>query len=262
MLDEASIITAMRRPGKLTCSCVSDEYGSASAMTKNGTPTRNSSSAPWRTSAVNLEPPLQSSTAGSATCVRPAFVRAQRPQDEHRRAQPDQHHRRDDRVVAMGEQQIGGARVPPLDHHLPDDGRNLGYRDHARLSSALPARQAASRFMIQNCSSFTRLSTCLAVASDSSRAASSSAPSRPKCAVVKVVSARASDSSSSVRLAFAVPPRELASDGQRRHGAGDRDRVCRAAIPLSESAGRPPGRPRPSADSLFAGSRLTGRPSM
>ncbi len=25
MLDEASIMSAMRRPGKLTCSCVSDE---------------------------------------------------------------------------------------------------------------------------------------------------------------------------------------------------------------------------------------------
>ena len=36
MLDEASIITAMRRPGYDTSSRVSDEYGSASAMTKNG----------------------------------------------------------------------------------------------------------------------------------------------------------------------------------------------------------------------------------
>src|SRR3954467_14134322 len=74
MLDEASIISAMRRPGKLTCSCVSDEYGSANAITKNGNPARNRISAPWRTIDVH-DPPLQSSTAGSATCVRPAFLR-------------------------------------------------------------------------------------------------------------------------------------------------------------------------------------------
>src|SRR5436189_80986 len=71
MLDEASIIRAMRRPGKLTCSCVRDEYGSASASTKNGRPARTSSSAPWRTMEIH-DPPLQSRTAGSATCVRPA----------------------------------------------------------------------------------------------------------------------------------------------------------------------------------------------
>src|SRR5882757_9526442 len=74
MLDEASIINAMRRPGKLTCSWVSDEYGSASASTKNGKPQRNRINAPWRTIDVH-DPPLQSSTAGNATCVRPALLR-------------------------------------------------------------------------------------------------------------------------------------------------------------------------------------------
>src|SRR3954466_4640697 len=74
MLDEASIISAMRRPGKLTCSWVSEEYGSAKASTKNGKPARNRISAPWRTIDVQ-EPPLQSSTAGRATWVRPALFR-------------------------------------------------------------------------------------------------------------------------------------------------------------------------------------------
>src|SRR5439155_653466 len=50
MLDEASIIMAIRRPGNDTSSRVIDENGSASAMTKNGTPATNSSRAPWRTS--------------------------------------------------------------------------------------------------------------------------------------------------------------------------------------------------------------------
>src|SRR4051812_34726741 len=68
MLDEASIISAMRRPGKLTCSWVSDEYGSASASTKNGPPTGKRISARGGTREVKREPPLQSSTAGSATC--------------------------------------------------------------------------------------------------------------------------------------------------------------------------------------------------
>src|SRR5436309_5848437 len=74
MLDEASIISAIRRPGYDTSSFVSDEYGSAKASTKNGRPARNRSSAPWRTIDVH-DPPLQSSTAGSATCVRPALER-------------------------------------------------------------------------------------------------------------------------------------------------------------------------------------------
>src|SRR6201747_3028613 len=74
MLDEASIISAMRRPGKLTCSWVSDEYGSAKARTKNGSPARNRISAPWRTIDIH-DPPLQSSTAGRATWVRPALLR-------------------------------------------------------------------------------------------------------------------------------------------------------------------------------------------
>src|SRR3954453_22851287 len=74
MLDEASIISAMRRPGYDTSSRVSDEYGSASASTKKGGPRRNRGSAPGRTIEVH-EPPLHSSTAGSATWVRPALLR-------------------------------------------------------------------------------------------------------------------------------------------------------------------------------------------
>src|SRR5437773_9841198 len=69
MLDDASIITAMRRPGNDTSWRVNVVYGSASAMTKNGKPARNSSSVPWRTMEIH-EGRLQFSTAGSATWVR------------------------------------------------------------------------------------------------------------------------------------------------------------------------------------------------
>jgi hypothetical protein len=74
MLDEASIITAIRRPGYDTSSRVKVVYGSASAMTKNGRPARNSSSVPWRTRETH-DGRLHARTAGSATCVRPAFRR-------------------------------------------------------------------------------------------------------------------------------------------------------------------------------------------
>src|SRR6185503_4169119 len=71
MLDDASIMSAMRRPGNDTSSRVIDENGSARASAKNGTPPRNSSSAPWRTNEAEKtdDPPLHFSTAGSATCV-------------------------------------------------------------------------------------------------------------------------------------------------------------------------------------------------
>src|SRR4030095_4838925 len=77
MLDEASIITAMRRPGNDTSSRVIDENGSARAIAKKGSPARNTRSAPWRMNDVekNVGPALHLSTAGSATCVRPAFAR-------------------------------------------------------------------------------------------------------------------------------------------------------------------------------------------
>src|SRR5436190_13889488 len=70
MEDDASIISAMRRPGNDTSSRVIDENGSASASTKNGRPARNSSRAPCRTKEVEKidDPPLHFSTAGSATC--------------------------------------------------------------------------------------------------------------------------------------------------------------------------------------------------
>src|SRR6266508_278156 len=65
MLDEASIINAIRRPGNDTSSRVMDENGSASAITKNGTPTRNRISAPCRMNDVEKieDPPLHLSTA-------------------------------------------------------------------------------------------------------------------------------------------------------------------------------------------------------
>src|SRR5438132_1583326 len=82
MLDEASIISAMRRPGYETSSFVSDEYGSAKASTKNGRPARNRSSAPWRTIDVH-DPPLQSGTAVLGDRDRAESLRQRL---EHRRA--------------------------------------------------------------------------------------------------------------------------------------------------------------------------------
>src|SRR5437867_11277595 len=65
MLDDASIISAMRRPGNDTSSRVMDEYGSASASAKNGSPARNRSSAPCLTNDVEKrdDPPLHFSQA-------------------------------------------------------------------------------------------------------------------------------------------------------------------------------------------------------
>ena len=149
MLDEASIISAMRRPGNDTSCLVSDEYGSASAITKNGRPARKSSSAPWRDdrrprAAAPVEDGRQRHLRASG------LVPRHRAHDEHRAAEADEDHRRDDRVGAMREQQIRRADVAPLGHRLAQERGNLGYRDHARLSTAVPARQAASRFMNQS----------------------------------------------------------------------------------------------------------------
>ena len=84
---------------------------------KNGRPARNSSSAPWRTSAVQIAAaPVEH---GRQRHLRASGLRSrQRAADEDGDAQPDQDHDGEDRVVAMGEQQVGGARVAPLDHHV------------------------------------------------------------------------------------------------------------------------------------------------
>src|SRR2546428_13945606 len=49
MLDEASIITAIRLPGNETSWRVNVVYGSARGATKKGRPARNKSSVAWRT---------------------------------------------------------------------------------------------------------------------------------------------------------------------------------------------------------------------
>ena len=80
-------------------------------------------------------------------------------------ATADQNHRGENRVVAMREQQIRGARVAPVEQRLADGGRNLGYRDHTRVSTGAIAPRRARRFMIQVCSRRTRFSSSNAVAS-------------------------------------------------------------------------------------------------
>src|SRR5438093_12316040 len=70
MLDDASSITAMRRPGNDTSCCVNVVYGSASATTKKGRPARKRISVACRTIETH-EGRVHDKTAGSATCVRP-----------------------------------------------------------------------------------------------------------------------------------------------------------------------------------------------
>ncbi len=65
MLEDASIRSAMRRPGNVVSDRVSAVRGSASEMMKKGRPASASISAPWRDSEARDQPdPLTS--AGSA----------------------------------------------------------------------------------------------------------------------------------------------------------------------------------------------------
>src|SRR2546422_5287699 len=73
MLDEASIITAIRLPGNETSWRVKVVYGSARATTKKGRPARNRSSVPWRNNDTH-DGRAQVKTAGSATLGRPPFL--------------------------------------------------------------------------------------------------------------------------------------------------------------------------------------------
>ena len=65
MLDEASISSAMRRPGNVVSDRVSAVRGSASEMMKNGSPASASISAPCRDSEARDQPEVFTS-AGSA----------------------------------------------------------------------------------------------------------------------------------------------------------------------------------------------------
>jgi hypothetical protein len=73
MLSDASMMTAMRRPGYETCFADSVECGSASARQKNGRPARNNRNGACRTNASG-ERRMRGSTAGSAIAVRPGSL--------------------------------------------------------------------------------------------------------------------------------------------------------------------------------------------
>ena len=132
----------------------------------------------------------------------------------------------------------------------PDDRRDLGYRDHARLSSSVPARRVASRFMNQSCSNFIRRSTLLAaVASASSSAVSSSLPSRLKVAAVSAASALRQRFEQRRCAAAPSRPREpIAADGLRRHRAGHRDALAARPAGLRGSDGPAPAVSLPSGE--------------
>src|SRR5688500_3727748 len=76
MLSEASMMTAIRRPGYETCRADNEECGSARARQKNGSPARNSRNGVWRTNAsgdrsANIP---RGNTAGNAMAVRPGSL--------------------------------------------------------------------------------------------------------------------------------------------------------------------------------------------
>src|SRR5229473_7451990 len=72
MLVEASTTIAIRRPGYEASSRTKLVRGSASASAKNGRPKRNTRRAPWR-AGDRRDRRMTGKTAGSTTCVRPAF---------------------------------------------------------------------------------------------------------------------------------------------------------------------------------------------
>ena len=126
MLDEASISRPMRRPGNDTSCCVSDVNGSASAIRKNGSPARNSSSGAWRTNDSG-DWPMIGRIAGIATRFRPGPPADDRPDDQrgHRHQQQD-HDDGSASHVAVAEQQLDEAEAPPLRHAIAQKPADVG----------------------------------------------------------------------------------------------------------------------------------------
>ena len=155
-------------------------------MTKKGRPARNRISAPWRTIDTH-DPPLQSSTAGSATCVRPALLPRQRAHDQHR-------HRRcrsDAPAAGSDASRCANSRsaICVFRHSkigVADDAGNCCYRDHARFRASAGTRRPRKRFISAELFEAARgASARTPAASDLVEGGvSSSARSRPYCAVV------------------------------------------------------------------------------
>ena len=147
MLDEPSTSSAMRRPGYDVSSRVNAVCGSASATAKNGTPSRNTRNAAWRT-AEKCERRITGSTAGSATCVRPAFCDAQSAREQHqagdRRAATTSTRTRRPRLVEL---QVGPAQRNHSLERVADRVEQLSSAGphHAPADSAPDLRERADR---------------------------------------------------------------------------------------------------------------------
>ena len=252
MLDEASIISAMRRPGNDT-SCVRQRrvrIGEREHEERQaGEEQQQRAVADERRATIA---PLQSSTR------RQRHLRASRPccrvSARHDAARPPP--ARSATTIAM----IASSRcvnsrsaTRTLRHSKitsPDDRRDLGYRDHARLSSAVPRAprreplHEPGLLELQPAQHLPGRSP-----SASSSAPSSSLPSRPN------VRGRERGERRSQRFEQRGAGRRLRrrararrAIGLRRDRAGDRDRACRAASRPSGSGGPAPRSSLPSAE--------------
>ena len=140
MLDDASIISAIRRPGK--CHVLVRQRRSRGPPARPRRRADRRGTARGRRGGRERGPrrrrPNRARPAAPPHGLRPAFRLAHRAQDEHAERQTDERDERDHGRVAMREQQIGRAQVAPVDDRAPERGGDAAQRDHV----ALPALRA------------------------------------------------------------------------------------------------------------------------
>ena len=82
--------------------------------------------------------------------LRPSRLPAGRGADDHQAERhADEDHKREHGRAAAREQQIGDARVAPLEDRVAEEDGHVAYRDHARLSTSDAARPRDRRFISQ-----------------------------------------------------------------------------------------------------------------
>ena len=113
MLSDASMMTAIRRPGYDVCRADSDECGSASARQKNGRPARNTMNGACRTKDKD-ECRRRGSTAGNAMAVRPGSLPRSERHISTMAASTASNAARQQRGIARVEHEIADSRRPPL----------------------------------------------------------------------------------------------------------------------------------------------------
>jgi hypothetical protein len=136
MLDEASMSSAMRRPGKVVSERVSAVRGSASARMKKGRPASASSRAPWRAAAA-LDQRRQRHPVMAGIAI------AERADDHEDRRQPDQ---RDQHLASrrdLGVEQAVEAQIAPLGPCGRDDAADVTQELHDSQARRLAGWQAS-----------------------------------------------------------------------------------------------------------------------